>query len=538
MRRCLIILQRERSNMRNKLIYFLLAMPFLAFGQSGDYETINNQNKELAAAYGKKSPGYYITKDGTRTDCLVLFEEGGELNFYESPLATSMSYAGESQFVEKRELAAFFVNKRLYVPATILDRPQWVRVKYQGAIQRYYRAAYMSESTDEEIVFTYDEEKQTNVAKMETSKVYEGYWTETDNIQKLDEEPESPILITKKVVMIYVVDNDDLWTKIKNKEKGYKQSLAMVPGAESFPDKMFGIYNKWYDENNAGAITYYPQFTTYKSPDSPTSSSGTSAAVSAAEKAVVEEVGKAHFEARKDPFEGRPAVAGAAVASAKPEVAVKKESFMDRLNRIKSDGNKVGVLVTGNILTINPGSVSEGTTKAQVRGSYPTLEGLDDLAKTTAEQLNAGFSVDVFEAVDYSQIPVKEGKYGKMDDWWSTKYKVIVMYEIMPKYTAYYKTIDSGTLEREFQAKMHVHGEMIVMSAEDAKPDKLKYVTSSPKTWGYYNSEMFKASAETELNTIQELKAVINPPADDVIIEALIKSQKESLDKFVKKKSK
>ena len=519
--------------MYKTIILIFLAIPFLASGQ--DHETINNQDKELAAAYGNKFPGYYITKDGTRTDCLVLFEEGGELNFYESPLSTSMSYAGESQYVEKNELAAFFVNGRLYIPASIEDKKQWVHVKYQGAIQRYGRAALMSESTKEELTITYDEEKQTNVASMETTAVYEAYWAEIDNIQKLNEEPESPILITKKVVMTYVVDNDDLWTKIKDKEKGYKQSLAIVPGAESFPDKMFGIYNKWYDENNPGAITYYPQSATYKSPDTPNSNK---TEVSDAEKAVVEEVGKAHFEARKDPFEGRPAVAGAAVASVKPEVAVKKETFMDRLNRIKADGNKVGVLVTGKIITINPGSVSEGTTKAQVRGSYPTLEGLDDLAKTTTEQLNAGFGVDVFEAVDYSQIPVKEGKYGKLDDWWSTKYKVIVIYEIMPKYTAYYKTIDSGTLEREFQAKMHVHGEMIVMAAEDAKPEKLKYVTSSPKTWGYYNSEKYKASAETELNTIQELKAVINPPADDVIIEALIKSQKESLDKFIKKKSK
>jgi hypothetical protein len=256
------------------------------------------------------------------------------------------------------------------------------------------------------------------------------------------------------------------------------------------------------------------------------------------EKTVVEDISKAHFEPRLDPFKDRPSTATATIASVKPEVSVKKESFMDRLIRIKADGNKVGVLVTCNNLTINPGSLSEGITKAPIRGSYGPLDGLDILANTTTDQLNTRFSVDVFEAVDYSQIPVKEGKYGKMDDWWTTKYKVIVMYHLKPSYTAYFKTVNSETNEREFQAQMRVNSEMIIMAAEDIKPDKLKYVTSSPKSWGYYRSEMYKTSADTDLRIIQELKAVINPPEDASIIEAIIKSQQEYLDRFVKKKSK
>ena len=112
------------------------------------------------------------------------------------------------------------------------------------------------------------------------------------------------------------------------------------------------------------------------------------------------------------------------------------------------------------------------------------------------------------------------------------------MYSLKPNYTAYYKTVNSESNEREFQAQMKVISEMIVMSAEAEKPDKLKYVTSSPKPWGYYKSEMYKASADTDLSIIQELRGVINPPADDVVIQAIIDSQKEDLDKFVKKKSK
>jgi len=295
-------------------------------------------------------------------------------------------------------------------------------------------------------------------------------------------------------------------------------------------------YNVWYEENNPGKITYifgkdYGVTKTAK-PAVATQEK------TSYEKEVTSAAESAHRAPRIDVFAGRPATAPAAVASAKPEVAVKKESFVDRLNRIKADGNKVGVLVTSTNLVINPGSFSEGISKAQVMGSYGPLEGLDKLANTTVDQLNDGFGVDVFEAVDYSQIPVKEGKYGKVDDWWATKYKMIVLYELSPSYIAYYKTINTETLERSFNAQMKVNSEMIVMGAEDIKPDKLKYVTPSPKSWGYYRSEMHIASSDTDFNTIQELKSAINPPSDDEVIEAIIKSQKEYLDKFVKKKSK
>ena len=162
---------------------------------------------------------------------------------------------------------------------------------------------------------------------------------------------------------------------------------------------------------------------------------------------------------------------------------------------------------------------------------------MDILANTTAQKLNDGFGVDVFEAVDYSEIPVKQGNYGKEDDWWATKYKVIVLYEIEPSYQAYYKT-NTSTGDREFIAKMNVFGEVILRAAEDAKKNRLKYVTSSPKTWGTFRSEPYIGSSGTEVLVIQELKALINPPSDEEIIQELIKTQQPKLDKLVKKLSK
>jgi hypothetical protein len=293
-------------------------------------------------------------------------------------------------------------------------------------------------------------------------------------------------------------------------------------------------YNVWYEAKNPGKVNYIfgKDYGVTKN-----SSSVAAQEVTEYDKEVVAAADEAHRAPKIDKFAGRPTTAEASVASAKPEVEVKKESFKDRLNRVKSDGNKVGVLVTSKNLVINPNDFSEGITKAQVMGSYGPLTDLDNLAKATTDQLNAGFGIDVFEAVDYSKIPVKEGKYGKLDDWWSTKYKVIVIYELTPFYNAYYKT-NTQTGDREYNAQMRVDSEMIVMAAEQEKPEKLKYVTASPKSWGNYRSEKYTAPAETDYHMIQELKAAINPPSDDVVMQELIKSQKEYLDKFVKKKSK
>ncbi len=293
-------------------------------------------------------------------------------------------------------------------------------------------------------------------------------------------------------------------------------------------------YNIWYEENNQGRISYFfgKNYEVVEKPPVYTPQK-----VTEYDKKIIAAANEANRAPKEDKFAGRPINVPASIASAKPEVTVKKESFKERINRIKTDGNKVGVLVTSKNLVINPEAFPEGITKAQVMGSYGPLSNIDILANSTAKQLNSGFDVDVFEAVDYSKVPVKDGKYGKMDDWWATKYKVIVIYEISPYYTAYYKLV-SGEEKPKYHAQMKVDSEMIVMAAEEIKPNRLKYVTSSPKSWGSFRSDIYVGSSQTDFDIIQDLKAAINPPSDKEVIQAIITSQKEYLDKFVKKKSK
>lgn len=473
--------------------------------------------------YGKKFPGWYISSSGDKRDGLIVFDAIGDMTNNDNPLKFTLDTDENFESIKKSDLKAFFVNSRLYTAVDIEGKRDWVINISQGAIAEVAVVRYI-EPTDRAVYDTVPDPGSTLGYKIVGTLVdVEGRWDEVQKVQKFGKV--SPAPFGRKDMVALVAEYEDLATKIENKEKGYKSTITSV----GYNATMFGYYNKWYDENNPGAITYYPTVATFVAPK--TTNSYQTEVLNAAEEA--------HRAPRIDVFAGRPATASAAVASAKPEVAVKKQSFKDRLARIKADGNKVGVLVTSQNLVINPGTgTSEGITKAQVMGTYGPLEGIDKIAKTTADELNAGFGTDVFEAVDYSQIPVKEGKYGKIDDWWSTKYKVIFIYELEPSYSAIYKVVNSETLEREYQAKMHVHGDIIVMSAEEIKPEKLKYVTSSPKTWGYYNTDKFIGPAETDFHTIQQLKAAINPPSDEVVVDAIIESQKEGLAKFVKKKSK
>jgi hypothetical protein len=528
--------------MKLRLILLALIFPLFVIAQppaNDEYEVITPEDK-LLDSYGKKYPGYYVTKEGKKTDCLILFETGDKMNAFGSKLNTSLSHQGESEFIDKNNLSAFFVNDRLYAPAVVYDTLKWVHLQTQGAIRSVGVASHSEMNVNRKIEFWYNKETGANVGYWDTLGVIMPHWVEVNFHQKLDGDAKNIIMFSRKKMVEWVKEDTDLASKIENKEKGYKDGLMF----ENYKGTMFGYYNKWYDETNPGGITYYEARATFVAPDKPIVVAAAATAVVAEtargyEEEVKEATESAHRAPRIDAFAGRPATASAAVSSAKPEVAVKKQSFKDRLARIKTDGNSVGVLVTSKNLVINPGSgTSEGIKKAQVMGSYGPLKGIDKIAKTTAAELNKGFGTDVFEAVDYSQIPVKEGKYGKMDDWWSTKYKMIFIYELEPSYSAIYKVVNSETLEREYQAKMHVHGDIIVMSAEEIKPEKLKYVTSSPKTWGYYNSEKFIGPAETDFHTIQQLKVAINPPSDDVVVDAIIKSQKSGLDKFVKKKSK
>ena len=477
------------------------------------------------ANFGKAFPGWYITNAGEKKEGLITFAAMNDMSDDEIPLHFSLYTDVEPESISKKDIKAYFANSRLYTPVQIDGKRTWMVNFTQGAIHKMGLPEFtpageiwivdtVADPTNTKLGYRLDGHYEPTPAR----------WSLLHVTYKLNERA---YYDGREGLADLLADYEDLSTKIRNKEKGYKRNLANVT---YFEDLMFEKYNKWYDDQNPGTITYYELKANYKPRTKPKEMSNY-------QKSVIAAYDSMHLAPEVDFFEGRPSEAGADVASAKPEVKVKKESFIERLERIKADGNKVGVLVRSTNLKTNPKPFAEGITAATIKGRYEPLQSLDVLAQATANQLAEGFGVDVFEAVDYSKIPVKEGKYNKMDDWWATKYKIIVLYDLTPFYNAYYQK-NAETGEKEFRAYMAVDSEVIIMAAEQDKPEKLKYVTASPKSWGNYQSESFVGPAETDFNIIQEVKKAINPPSDEKIIQEMIKSQEEKVNKLIKKKSK
>jgi hypothetical protein len=471
------------------------------------YETKSSlyYNEDLA---DKPLPGYYVLKDGRKVDAII----GYQRPQFIMGLSTALFIAKEAnnqkidalnanqdpnfkEWVKYDDLKAFFVANQLFARnsdgnfAVIID---------EGAI--HTSGGLQMISQEQQLFKIYPITQKLNGEKF--GSMYNGI-TKDQAISLVDDAPGIAEELESDGIDIY---------------------------------EAFTRYNIWYEDNHPGEVEYI--FGKDYGVSGRYSSGGTTnTEASAAEKAMVASIAKANLAPRVDPFEGRSTDVDPSIASAKPEVTVKKESFTARVQRIKADGNKVGILVRSSNLLINPKPLGDGLNPAMVKGSYGPLTGLGVLARATADRLNESFGTDVFEVVDYQKIPYKDGKYGKYDDWWSTKYKIVILYDLTPFYNAFYRTNTSNG-ELEYVAYERVNSELILMAAEEEKPDKLRYVIGSPRSMGSFISEDYIGPKETDFDIIQELKAAINPPSDDEIIKLLIENQKEPLAKLIKKLSK
>ena len=377
---------------------------------------------------GVPMKGYYITNSGEKVDAIIAYQkpeffvgdfaEVSKLYICKNESATKVDLLNPDQesnhkmYVDKNTIKAFFIDGKLY---SNIENVGWRILLTEGAIHSFI-----------------------TVVKVEL-KGQTSYQSFTQ-IQKLGGTVYGSVLTLNatKNMLIMMEDAPEIIAAYENGERDINESVIE--------------YNRLYEEANPGKLNYLfgsdygraefdNKYGLSADQNNETSvNSKNSTEVSDYEKEVISDIDDANWAEPIDWFKGRPSTPNPGVRSAKPEISVKKESFVERLKRIHSDGNKVGVLIKCGNLVINPKSFSEGITKAIVKGSYGPLSGLDKLAAQVVNQLSDGFGVDVFETVDYSKIPVKGGANGIMDDWWSTKYKIIFIYELKPYYNAYYKT--------------------------------------------------------------------------------------------------
>lgn len=151
-------------------------------------------------------------------------------------------------------------------------------------------------------------------------------------------------------------------------------------------------------------------------------------------------------------------------ASAKDNIPVKKETFGAKLDRIKADGNKVGVILYLESVRVNPPDATGNVVGANLT-DYNKVEGeyLDESLMATAKEfvaeLNQALATSMIELIDINAIPYRQTKFGKLDDWWASKYKVVFAYSIDPRIRSSNEEIEGKV---KFTASLNVIQSLIV----------------------------------------------------------------------------
>jgi len=250
-----------------------------------------------------------------------------------------------------------------------------------------------------------------------------------------------------------------------------------------------------------------------------------------------------------DPFKGRSTEVSSDVAQAKENTPVKKESFKDKLSRISSDGNKVGVFINLGSVYVKAYKANRQTQPtmmeakankqdAGVTGELPAIDGLAEFGPWMVSQLNETFGTDVFELIDYSMIPVTEIKFlgamQKVDDWWSTKYKIVVNYKMNAYYEAYTE-VKATTDDRYFYGSFAFNSNLYILEYFIGKKGGTQKYIVSGKQMGSYKSEKYQGEKDTEVGTIEELSELVARKSDAEIVDMLKAERGPKLENALKK---
>ncbi len=189
-------------------------------------------------------------------------------------------------------------------------------------------------------------------------------------------------------------------------------------------NRIINNYNLGYEQRNPGKIKYYfaPAMSWVQLPTRP--------------KTIEER--KAESKAKLDnTFANRSMTVTPEIASAKSNEPVKKETFAAKMQRIKSDGNKIGVLIKVAPVSVpEPNTASILSQDVKVEGEY-----MDDsyysLGSEFVKELNESLGTTDIELIDINKIPYREakvlGNQVRLDDWWATKYKIVFSYSLDPR---------------------------------------------------------------------------------------------------------
>ncbi|GHN00082.1 hypothetical protein WSM22_15710 [Cytophagales bacterium WSM2-2] len=332
----------------------------------------------------------------------------------------------------KSALEAFVIDGNTWaLRRTSMYGDQWVAIDFMGALDQFTFINIGSDTKPSDI--------------KNSTQVITG--TLTVNRSTGESMSNTEVLFGyKKKMPKLVADNQELANKVAT-DASYGWSNI---------GKVIKEYNFWYETNNPGKLKYLPGFESQDPNKKEAEQASIKGFGDLKDKIKAnQEKSKAEGQKRLDSlFSGRTATPSPDVASAKDNIPVKKETFAAKMQRIKADGNKMGIIV--NIHSIKAAAKKKaggsstmmqqqgmGEEIIPVEGEF-TDESLTPIAKEFTDELTKALNTTDIEFINIEKIPYREvkvfGANTRIDDWWATKYKVIFALDVDPRVKATHET--------------------------------------------------------------------------------------------------
>lgn len=418
---------------------------------------------------GKYMSCTIITKSGDQKETLVLNQPAALLK---KPSSVLLLQNGE--IVPKTDLEGFIINNKVWALRQTPLGDLWCVIDKQGAIDQYTYVTSDGEKDGSEVLTGQVTRNRFQPDLVTSSEWMFGY---------------------KKKMAKMVEDYPELAAKVSGGEKGYGM-MAM--------GNVIDEYNAWYEKNNPGKMKYLPGF----------DPNGQGKVVKNMEDAKT--VLKANLDVA---FAGRATTPSPEVASAKDNIPVKKETFAAKLARIKADGNKVGVVLDLKPVRSNPEDKTVSSmmaTPVPVEGSFMD-ESLLAIGPEFVKELNTALNTSDLELIDRQKIPYRDvtimGFPGRVDDWWSTKYKIVFVLTVDPWIKTVNETFGG---EVTFNAQFNFITSLIVTEYIGSPTSKDQDILGQVLNMGSFNASYSQKEPNKDLkDNYDKLLAKVGMPLID-----------------------
>ncbi len=494
---------------------------------------------------GKMVPAKIIFGDGVVKDILMKYQAP---EFYKNPQNkfTIKSDVQDKVYNHSGGIEAFMVDGNVWALRPVENSTQFVVMTGQGAIEKFTYIKYdRKPGTDEENFVVIGSRIGTITHKVGTNEFVDGE-ASADVIRKwISDSPEVLAELNKAEASASEEQEKQNAETASEKPKPKKKGLMGAVGKLSEIDtkqkkqervtvdlgRIINNYNALYEANNPGNIKYY--FI-----DTPEN-------IKAPVKTLTMDERKVEAAAKlEDQYASRSTTPSPEIASAKENQPVKKENFAAKMQRIKGDGNKVGV-----ILYLKPAAVPKAAASSSsgpsmmmkqampnddvsIEGEYLD-ESLLSLGQGFTDELNKALGTSDIELIDINKIPYKDMRMGRIDDWWATKYKVVFAYTVDPRVTLSKKDVDGKS---KSVASVNVITSLLAMEYIGTSDSPKQKVVAQILNMGSFVTPEY--SQEEDMTDIKEVYEKTIGTLDMPVSEKIKLERADPITKLVEKKLK